>query len=116
MITALSNIAAEFYTPLSEIDEDTPTRFKLKPLNGIDYMNVITESGTNAEGNFTLSAASSQRALKSGLVDWENFNFSDGKTVKFSIHNFKSIPATTIAELLGQIMLISSVDEGDSKN
>ena len=116
MITALSNIAAEFYTPTTEIDEENPTRFKLKPLNGIDYMNVITESGTNADGNFVLSASSGQRALKSGLVDWENFTFADGKDVKFSIHNFKLIPAEILAELIGQIMSISSTDASAEKN
>ncbi|MCP4477835.1 MAG: hypothetical protein GY818_07065 [Planctomycetaceae bacterium] len=116
MIKVNTGLAPTWFTPSGEIDEETPTRFKIKPLNGFDFLEFCTEARILANGAMVPNKKGTEIALKAGLIDWENFVDHQEKAIKFSVHNFKLLPAEVLSELVGAIVSQSSTDEDDEKN
>jgi hypothetical protein len=115
-ITAISNLTPEWYTPECEKGVDDPTRFKLKPLDGKEYMEIMSEFRREESGEFTISSRGLHAALKYGLVGWENFMDSHGKDVKYSPHNLGKVPPIILQELAGEIINRSELGETERKN
>lgn len=118
MIKALQNLKAEFYVPLSERDSATPTRFNLRPLDGIERLDVSFYR--DELGNLSLSSAAAKAALKHGLIGWENLLDETGSPVLFSPvdrdANLKRLPAELVAELATEIFVRSVLTEDERKN
>ncbi len=109
-IKALSGIAPEWFAPKQD-DEENPTRFKIKPLSGIEHLEVLS----NCDG-YLLTGKGITAALKSGVVDWENFNDVDGNEIEFSFSKFGLIPALVVNELADRIMELSTLRDKERKN
>jgi hypothetical protein len=116
MIKSL-NIGASFnYIPISEREDAQPLTFKLKPLDGLQYLEISSDSKTDAEGNMYLTGSAYKLAAMYGIVTWNNFYDANGAEVKFSRNNIKSIPVNTLYELVGEILRASSLDGEQQKN
>jgi len=115
-IKALEKIIASDFITEGDKDDDEPTKFKLKAMDGQQYMGVMAEGNETPEGNITFSDRTMRFTLKHGLVGWSNFNDADGKEIKFSRLNFGRIPVGTLTEIFTEIINRSSPDEDDSKN
>lgn len=112
---AINNLVEAWYTPTSEKDAEVPTRFRIKPLNGEQYMTVMMETRTNESGDLSLSASGMRQAINYGLVGWENF--TDGaKDVPFSKASISLIPAPELIALASEIINRSSISEEQEKN
>jgi hypothetical protein len=118
MINALANLKPEWYTPLSERDATTPTRFLLRPLDGIERLDVSFYR--DESGNLSLSSAAARAALKYGLQGWENLMDGAASPVAYS-HvdrdaNLKRVPAELVAELATEIFVRSVLTPEEQKN
>ena len=105
-INAITKIAADWYTPESEREEENPTRFKIQPLNGLQHMEVLNDLYKSGPFN----------ALRYGLVGWENFSDENGKEIKFSAKNIERIPPLLLSELSTEIVNRSELGEDATKN
>lgn len=118
MMRALQALKAEFYVPLSERDSATPTRFILRPLDGIERLDV--SFFRDEMGNLSLSSAAARAALKHGLLGWENLLDEAGSPVLFSPvdkdANLKRLPAELVAELATEIFVRSVLTEDERGN
>lgn len=118
MIKALQHLRTEAYIPLSERDSATPTRFMLRPLDGIERLDVSFYR--DELGNMSLSSAAARAALKYGLQGWENLMDEDGSPVIYSPvdrdANLKRLPAELVAELATEIFVRSVLTEAERKN
>jgi hypothetical protein len=108
-ITAIKGIAPDWFEP--EQTGENPTRFKLKPLNGLNYLELL--AGLDGQ---KLTARSIDAALQYGLVAWENFKDFDGNEIEHSVRNFERIPPMTINAIVNEIMNISQLSGEERKN
>ena len=111
-IRALTGLVPEWYTPESEKGEDDAARFKLKPLDSKEMVE-IQSYHTEAEG---IRPEGLYRALELSLLDWENVNDDQGKPLKCNRNNIKRLPIEVVAECGGQAINISFLSEDDEKN
>ena len=113
-IRALENLVASWYTPEGQ-DEENPTRFKCKPLDGEQYGNIVGHFARGENGGLTISGEGHKLCLRYGLEDWENFDDSSGP-VKCFPANHRLIPFSIRNELVTHILEISSLSEEQEKN
>ena len=109
-IKVLEGLTPDWFTPASELDAETPTRFKLKPLNGFEYMDVLGETAVNEHGHRMLNARGMRQAIKYGLVDWENFD------APFNQQSVGTIPTTYLIEIANEIINRSDLTGEKEKN
>jgi len=111
-LSPLKGLAPEWFTPSSQQDdEDSPARFKLKPLNGVQLDQALEGATYNDKGDLVdLSARGKVAALRFGLVGWENYDD------KFKVAKFINIPWQERQEIAFEIINISVVQEDDEKN
>ena len=111
-ITALTGLVPEWFTPEVEKGSDDAARFKLKPLDSKQMVEIQghrqPEGGIAAEGLY--------RSFEMSLMDWENVNDVQGKALKCTRTNIKAIPIEIIAECGAQAIAISFISEDEEKN
>lgn len=119
-ILAITALTAKKYVPLSEqdseVDANELTSFDLKPLNGLEYMEVISELKTDSEGVSRLSGEGLKKSIRYGLVGWDNFNDEQGRKVKFNKFNVSKVPPLVLAELASEIINVSETGNEERKN
>lgn len=115
-IIARGKITEVIFITENDRESEDPTKFTLKPMDGVQYMGVMAEGNIDADGMMSFSERTMKSALRYGLVGWDNFNDGDGKKVKFSRLQFGQLPVEVLTEIFSEIISISTVDEDDSKN
>lgn len=115
MPIARTNLASSWYILENERDQENPTRFHVKPLTSLEFLELTADSRTDDRGNVVLTGAALVRAVRVSLKAWENFYDQDGKAVRFSPHNIGVIPPDALAELAGYILDISAPGEPEKK-
>ena len=115
-ITAISRLTTKDYVTEGDKDSDDQTVFKLKPLNGLQYMDVIAELRTDENGEAGLTGKGLGLAIKYGLAGWENFNDEDEKELKFNKLNVSKVPPIVLTELAGEIINRSEAGGEERKN
>jgi len=95
-----------WYTPECEREEESPARFLLQPLDGLQ----ATEAFNAGDMGLVIL-----RTLRNGLKDWENVT-KDDKSLKCSPQNFRFIHADILDELASEIMTASKMNADEVKN
>ncbi len=112
-ITALTGLVPEWFTPDSEKDSDEPARFKVKPLDSKQMVEI--QAFHQPEGG--IAPAGLYRAMEISILEWENVNDArTGKPLKCTRHNVKAIPIEVIAEVGAHAISVSFLNEEDEKN
>lgn len=111
-IHAIPQIMPFTFVPKQDRDSDIKTTFTLKPLNGLQHMEVLRE--IDDKGFFTSRGL--KLALQYGLAGWENFNDEHGTPVPFSTVNFAAVPPFILHEIGVEIINRSSLGETERKN
>jgi len=111
-ITALTGLVPEWYMPDSEKESDDPARFKLKPLDSKQMVEI--QAFHQATGG--ISPEGLYRSMEISILEWENVNDVNGKKLKCTRHNVKFIPVETIAEIGAHAISISFLSEDEEKN
>ena len=114
-ITALNKVSTANFI-LESDDGDEPTIWKLKPMDGQQYMGVMAEGNETPDGGITFSNRTMRDKLQYGLVGWDNFKDADEKDIKFSRMNFGRIPVEALTVIFSEIIKRSSPDEDEIKN
>ena len=117
-IKAAAGLVETWYTPVDEQDEEeaTRTRFKLRPLNQLDLLQVISEGSGTEDGSFMPNHKGRMILLRRGVVDWEQFNNADGTPIKFTVANLDRVPSQILGELANEIMANSVITEDEKKS
>lgn len=117
MINSLNIGVPVWYTPVSEREVvGAPLRFKIKPLDGLQYLEVSSDSKADDEGNFLLTGSAYKLVAMYGIVSWENFYDNSGAEIVFSKDKIKLIPVTVLMELVSEILRASSLNGEQQKN
>lgn len=115
-IQALGKLLTVDYITKDDLEDAAPTIFKLKPMDGKQYMGVMAEANITTDGDMSFSQRTMNGTIDHGLVGWSNFKDGDGKNIPFSKANFGQIPVGVLTELFSEIITMSSGTEEDSKN
>lgn len=112
-IKAVGKLVPEWFTPEDQEKEDSPARFKIKALNGIEKaeaMNNLRIEGDKMHLNFqgVLSV------LKNGLLDWEEISDEKGP-VNYSYDNLNVLPGEYHMQVAKAILDKSEVSEETKK-
>lgn len=116
-IRAADPITPFWYTPESEKDKEGPTRFHLKPLDGVEMFEVKSRVKFE-DGNLVIPAGCARSVLQASMLGWENFIDGTGP-IEFSANravNIKRIPVEMVDELFNAILNCSAVSETARKN
>jgi len=114
-IRAAAGLVAEWFTPTDEVGEDSPTRFKLRPLNQLAFMEIATSGTSREDGAFLPSHQGRLLLLKHGLVDWENFTDAASLPVPFTSANFDRIPMQILIEITTELVVRSVLSDEEKK-
>jgi len=118
-IRAADPITPFWYTPVSEEGKENPTRFHLKPLDGVEMFGIRSMIKFDDDGQMVTTAACARTALRAGLIGWENFADSAGNPVTFDADraiNVARIPFEFVIELFSAIVNRSVLSETARKN
>lgn len=115
-IQAISQLVVSDYIHPSEEGEENPTVFKLRPLNGLVYMEVMNELSRNEDGSFKVAGHGLNLILKHGLIDWVNFNDENGKAIPFNTINLARVPPTILTHIANEIVRRSETGAEERKN
>lgn len=113
MIHALKKVAPTWYTPVAEEDEESPTRFKLRPLTPPQLELCLVASPS---GGFLFAPSKYSEILRYGLVEWDGFTDEDDVSIECHSRNHYRIPMDTRMELAGELLIMSQLTEADRKN
>lgn len=112
-ITLYSKLTPVDYIPISEREADTPTTFKLKPLNGAEYLDVMCHMVNDENGGQRLSRTGLEKIMRYGVKGVNNLIDENGKPInKVKPDMFGPI---LLSEIASEIMSISEVDEQEKK-
>lgn len=118
--TASSPLAPFEYVLEADRNEEAPPTFKLRGLNGIEFMEVMADAKSDETGNrVDLTPQGLRTAIRYGLLGWQNFNDAEGNRVRFfgdMNKNLARLRLTQLTELAGQIIEASDIGEDDAKN
>lgn len=112
-ITALSGLEPEWFEP-KQPGDDEKTAFLLKPLTGVEYMQVFMHMLADDEG-VGLSERGVTNAIKFGLIGWRNFNNASGEAIPFSRANFDFINGMVLIAIAEKILEISEPSNNQKK-
>lgn len=108
-IKANTGLVPYWYTPEQE-ESDRMTRFKIKPLTGLEHLEIAEELSRKK------LAAAQKLAIRYSLIDWENLDDAKGQPVPFSLENMGILGANLLSELAQEALTLSQMDEEQIKN
>jgi len=111
----MHGMVIETYTPTCQRFKDNPAVFELKPLDGLETMEVYNELSRNVEGDYKISGTGLRIALKYGLVGWSNLLDKEKNEVAFSLANMGKIIPMALSELADKIVDISDLGIDEKK-
>lgn len=117
-ITPLSGLVADWYTPEQDGDDAGKTRFKIKPLDGLQYYELQTITRivqVDKVGNMLPNIEAVRLSLNYGLVDWENLNDANGEPIAYSADNVGLLPSDVLYALANEIAARSALSEDQKK-
>ncbi|WP_144395669.1 hypothetical protein [Pleionea sediminis] len=111
-----TGLVEEWFVLPGQENEADPAKFKLKPLNQLNFMEVSADTIRYRNGKLKPSGEAYGLALGAGLVGWDNILDQSGQPLPFSIDNLAYIPAHAMMQVFERIYSISDLSEDDEKN
>ena len=118
-IRAADPVTPFWYTPKSEEGKDSPTRFHLKPLDGIEMFAVRSMIKFDEDGQLITTPECARAVLRTGLLGWENFANASGPVVFDAVErtgNLAHFDFDMVSELFSAVINRSVLSEAARKN
>lgn len=113
-VRALTGLVAEWFTPSSQEGEAAPARFKIKPLDGEQFNNVMHGIEFSA-ASAVLSGAAVRDVLAMSLTDWEGVENTDGTALECKPINHKYLPGFMRIEIASEVFTKSILTDDEKK-
>lgn len=118
-VTVREQIAPSWYTPGSEKAESNPTRFRVRPLNGVERLEVFGELSTDKKTGTTMLTAKGVTICASyGVIGWDGPASRDasGKDRLWSASTLRMLEPMLIHELGLHVFNITELGADAEKN
>jgi len=104
------------YVLKAQKEESDQTQFMIKPLTGLEHMEVLALADAGDQGQMIYAGKSLKLALMFGLKGWENLCDQDGKAIEFNRLNIDLLPPLDLHELAQEILTRSELTSTERKN
>ena len=112
--TAISKLAPfEFKLEPDAVDAATYT---LKPLSGLEHMEVMASNEINEQGQIVYTGRSLRMAIKYGLKGWDGVCDADGEALGYSHANVERLPPLDLHRIANEILRRSEITGEERKN
>jgi hypothetical protein len=118
-VRAITKLVAEWFTPSDQLelpDGENPTRYLLKPLNGLQFMELMPLGTINTQDHFAPTHAGRMLLLRYGLQGWEGVLDENGEPLEFNRRMFTAIPPSHLIECAHEILARSALEAAEAKN
>jgi len=105
MVQAIKPVIEEEYICRSDCESASPTTFKIKALNGLEFLDAVS----GYEVDYV-------KLIEHGLIGWDNFNDESGKPISFNKITKAQVPPLVLREIAEKIYGISELMEPERKN
>jgi len=112
-IRAITDFSETWFTPEDQQGEDTPARFKVRQLDGLQTTALFSEMRMNGD-QLALTAAGIRHAVNCGLVGWENIENEKGP-LEFKKQNLKFLPGEYHSLIASEITIKSMMQDDEQK-
>lgn len=115
---AIDPITPFWWTPDDQKDDPKPVRYKIRPLNGMQRIEVNTDLKIGPLG-LIISATGVRNVLRHGLLDWENVEDTTGANVPFSENidaNLARLGEQELIAISNRILEASNVGADEKKD
>lgn len=118
MATNVQNkITPDWYVPEEEKDKADAARYRIRPLDGMEYLEVVPHMFVDADGYIRYDGKAMQILIRYGLEGWENHcDPETGKELEFSRDAVRRLPPLRLKMLAQEIANRSQLTEGERKN
>ncbi|SBS29106.1 hypothetical protein MSP8886_01440 [Marinomonas spartinae] len=113
-INSESKIAPTWFK--SDRDESGDVEWLLKPLSGLEFMQVQSGASINSEGHFTYSGQAMRDALRFAIQNWKGFFDAEGKPIEYSQHMLNLVKQKYLVEVFNEIINRAFIREYEEKN
>jgi len=113
-IVPTEKMAPAMYTPPDQEGNPDPTRFRLKPLDGMEYLEVMPHIVVK-DGFINYDGEGMVKLIRFGLVGWENFR-DDGEEIPFSPFNVRRLTPLRLQGIAREIANRSQLTEDEAGN
>lgn len=100
----------------SSRDKSGQVEWLLKPLSGLEFMQVQASATVNADGHFVYSGPALRDALRFGILDWKGVQDEKGVPIKYNSYMLNNIPERYLTEVFNEIINRAFVNELEQKN
>lgn len=113
-LTIKQKLAPNWYTPATvDEDDEKPPRFLLRPLTSPEVLEVWEHYD---EAKKRVGSTGLLIAAKHSITEWENVENETGKPLKCNRLNIDKLPFFMLAEIGGEAVQRSLVEEAEAKN
>lgn len=115
---ALDPITPFWWTPDDQKDDPKPARYKIRPLTGMQKIEINTDLKICPVG-LIISAAGVRNVLRHGLLGWENIEDANGADVPFSDNIDTNLARLSDQELIAisnRILQASDIGADEKKD
>lgn len=118
MATNLQNkIAPAWFTPADEEGKEDAARYRIRPLDGMEFLEVAPHMYLDASGYIHYDGKGMQILIRYGLMDWENhFDPETGECIEFNREALRRIPPLRLKVIAQEIADRTQLTEGERKN
>lgn len=100
----------------SDRDKSGEVEWLLKPLSGLEFMQVQSGASVNADGFFSYNGQCMRDALRFSIQNWKGFSDEKGDTLQYSAFMLDLIPQMYLNEVFNEIMNRAFIREHEQKN
>lgn len=109
-----SKIAPSWFK--SERDKNGDVEWLLKPLSGLEFMQVQAGASVSTEGYFVYSGQAIRDALRFGIQDWKGVVDPKAEPIVYSHLILDMIPQKHLHEVFNEIINRAFIRESEKKN
>jgi len=114
--TSAAVLLPEWFQPEDDDGNLAKGSFKIRCLNGMEYLELMSLGTVSAEG-FQTNHQGKEFLLKRGLIAWKNVENEAGDVLLFTIENlFNTIPADQLLLVANKAFMKASLGEAERKN
>lgn len=97
-------------------DESGQVEWLLKPLSGLEFMQVQSGASVSAEGYFVYNGQSIRDALRLGIQGWKGVVDEKGEPLIYNHFMLDMVPQKYLNEVFNEIINRAFISETDRKN
>jgi len=109
------NIEPEWFTPTRETEKKDPLRFKIRGLDSLEALDVVSHVYVD-DGQIFANGRALRSAVQTGIMSWENHKDAQGQPIEFNLMQLTTFDPLTLLEVGKAIIGKTNLTGNEIKN